>query len=109
MGWAATAIGELIRIKSIDDSTIGSTNHEVLMLYLILIDTPQALLCLGTLWFAMSTGAFSPTGGNPHADQYDEVFDVAPNTGHLPETSEEITYPDQETEDDAATTESSDN
>lgn len=66
------------------------------------MDIPEAFLSLGTLYYAFKSGEFSPTGNNPYEDIYNNDDDddepstpeVTPHIDHLPETSEEITYPD---------------
>ena len=107
-GFTSAVIGEMTRMNG--DDSFGETNNEMFMLYMLVMDIPEAFLSLGTLVLAMMSGEFSPSGDmNPHADDYEredekEVPELIPNHGHLPETSEEITYPNGDGPDDVVDT-----
>ena len=54
------------------DDSFGATNNEMFMLYMLVMDIPEAYMSLGTLVLAMMSGEFSPSGDmNPHEDDYE--------------------------------------
>jgi len=70
IGFAAAFIGEMTRMNG--DDSFGATNNEMFMLYMLVMDIPEAYMSLGTLVLAMMSGEFSPSGDmNPHEDDYE--------------------------------------
>ena len=66
VGWVTSFLGEAIRARR--GNTPLDTNQEIIMSYLIVMSTPEALLSLGTLVWEMLDGELSPSGQSKHHD-----------------------------------------